>query len=98
MSYEEKIQQKEKELKRKLTKRTVEFRGGNKVVRALNEAITSRVTQDKKRSDVIKEVAEASGVAPKTIYNTLCGSIKTPPKDRLKKYADALGINHAAMV
>lgn len=55
-------------------------------------ALVARATgEERSRSDVIQEMAEAAGITTSTVYDHLTDAIACPPRERLEGFADVLG-------
>ena len=71
---------------------------GAKLAALLNKAVDKKVTDKRPRSEVIKAMADAAGIAPNTVNEILAGSINCPPKDRFSGFAKVLDVTVDAMV
>jgi hypothetical protein len=63
----------------------------------LNGAIDKMVTDDLSRGEIIRQMAEAAGIEPDTVYTILAGEIDSPPDERLRGFADVLGLSFESM-
>ena len=59
----------------------------------LNNLIERQSDDDDERSDLIDRMASAAGIDRSTLLQILSGSIETPPEQRLRGFAEILGVS-----
>lgn len=59
----------------------------------LNSLLESRSDDTDERSDLIDRMASAAGIDRSTLLQILRGDIETPPDERLRGFAEALGVS-----
>lgn len=59
----------------------------------LNNLLNQRSDDDDERSDLIDRMASAAGIERDTLLKILSGDIETPPEDRLRGFAEVLGVS-----
>lgn len=59
----------------------------------LNSLLSSKSEDDDDRSDIIDRMASAAGIERNTLLKILSGDIETPPEDRLRGFAEVLGVS-----
>ena len=65
---------------------------GRNLGRVLNELIDGKVTEERSRQDIIKDMADEADVSPSTVEQILMGKINCPPLDRLEGFARVLDV------
>ena len=60
---------------------------GENLGRVLNDRIDEITTDDRSRTDIVQDMADAAGIEPSTVNQILNGAIDCPPIDRLEAFA-----------
>lgn len=64
---------------------------GENLAAELNGLIDEQATEDRPRSQIVEEMAEAAGIAASTVNGILNAQINCPPLRRLEGFAEVLG-------
>lgn len=62
------------------------------LAKILGDAIAEKAQTDAEVAALIRRMAEAAGIEPTTVNQILRGEIKTPPEERLRGFAEVLGL------
>lgn len=68
-------------------------RKGEQLADFLNDRIDELATEDRPRSQIIEEMADAAGIEPTTVEQILRAGITCPPLERLEGFADVLDVS-----
>lgn len=71
---------------------------GARLAALLNRLIDERETNQRSRSEIIEDMADAAGIDSSTVNQILSGSIECPPIDRLEGFASALRVSTSSLV
>ncbi len=70
---------------------------GERLAALLNRLIDDMATDERTRSDIIDDMADAAGISASTVNQILNGSINCPPLDRLEGFAEVLDTSLARL-
>jgi len=75
----------------RLAEAEIECRGRN-LSRVLTDLVNGKTTEERPRESIISDMASNAGIEPGTVNQILDGDIDCPPLDRLRGFAESLGV------